>query len=73
MPLVKVKESNFVRDTNSMAIINTDNTAKNEYIAKVRLLNNQKTEINKVNQEINQIKSELSEIKDLMKQNNEQT
>ena len=55
MPLVKVKESNFVRDTNSMAIINTDNTAKNEYIAKVRLLNNQKTEINKVNQEINQI------------------
>ena len=68
MPLVKVKESNFVRDTNSMAIINTDNTAKNEYIAKVRLLNNQKTEINKVNQEINQIKSELSEIKDLMKQ-----
>ena len=68
MPLVKVKESNFVRDTNSMAIINTDNTAKNEYLTKVRLLNNQKTEINKVNQEINQIKSELSEIKDLMKQ-----
>ena len=28
---VKVTGTNFVRDINSMAIINTDNTEKNDY------------------------------------------
>lgn len=66
--LVKVTDSTFVRDTQSRALINQDYTGRDEYYAKVRLLTNQKNEINKVNAEINQIKSEMSEIKDLLKQ-----
>jgi septal ring factor EnvC (AmiA/AmiB activator) len=66
--LVKVSDSTFVRDVQSRALINQDYTGRDEYYAKVRLLNNQKSEINKVNAEINQIKSEMSEIKDLLKQ-----
>ena len=66
--LVKVNGTNFVRDTQSMAIMNTDTAARDEYYAKVRLLTNQKTEINKVNKEIDSIKNEMSEIKDLLKQ-----
>ena len=66
--LVKVNGTNYIRDTQSMAIMNTDTAARDEYYDKVRILNNQKSEINKVNQEINQIKSDMSEIKDLLKQ-----
>lgn len=66
--LVKVTDSTFVRDVQSRALINQDYTGRDEYYAKVKMLNNQKTEINKVNAEINQIKSEMSEIKDLLKQ-----
>jgi septal ring factor EnvC (AmiA/AmiB activator) len=66
--LVKVNDSTFVRDVQSRALINQDYTGRDEYYAKVKLLNNQKTEINKVNAEINQIKSEMSEIRDLLKQ-----
>jgi len=66
--LVKVNDSTFVRDVQSRALINQDYTGRDEYYAKVKMLNNQKTEINKVNAEINQMKSEMSEIKDLLKQ-----
>lgn len=66
--LVKVNDSTFVRDTESRALINQDYTGRDEYYAKVKMLTNQKTEINKVNAEINQIKSEMSDIKDLLKQ-----
>ena len=45
MSLVKVNNTNFVRDTESMAIINVDNTAKNEYYEKVRLAKSQKEQI----------------------------
>lgn len=68
MTLVKVVDSLLVRDTYSGALINQDYAARDEYQAKVRMITNQKTEINKVNSEINQIKSELAEIKDLMLQ-----
>lgn len=66
--LVKVKDTNLVRDMSSGALINRDQAGRDEYYAKVKMLANQKNEINKVNAEINQIKSEMSEIKDLLKQ-----
>jgi hypothetical protein len=66
--LVRVNDSTFVRDTETRALINQDYTGRDEYYAKVKMLTNQKTEINKVNAEINQIKSEMSDIKDLLKQ-----
>jgi len=66
--LVKVNNSTFVRDTNSMALIDTDITAKNEYLAKVRMLQTQKEEINKVKSEIADVKDDLQVIKQLMTQ-----
>lgn len=66
--LVKVNNSNFVRDTNSMALINTDVSAKNEYISKMQLLKSQKDEINTVKCEIDFLKNDLNEIKEMMKQ-----
>lgn len=68
MALVKVEDSTFVRDTNSRALINQDFSARDEYFAKVKMLNANKSEINKLNTDISSLKSELSEIKDLMKQ-----
>ena len=66
--LVKVNNSTFVRDTNSMALIDTDMASKNEYLAKVRMLKTQKEEINKVKSEIADVKDDLQVIKQLMTQ-----
>ncbi len=63
MPIVKVTGTNFVRDTNSMALMNTDENSKNEYYAKVRMLKTQKDEINKVKSEMLDIKDDMAEIK----------
>jgi hypothetical protein len=66
--LVKVNNSTFVRDTNSMALIDTDMASKNEYLAKVRMLQTQKEEMNKVKSEIADVKDDLQVIKQLMTQ-----
>jgi hypothetical protein len=66
MSLVRVTGTNYVRDTKSMAIINTDEDARNEYYAKARMLKTQKEEINTVKEEIAGIKEDMTEIKSLM-------
>ena len=66
--LVKVNNYTFVRDTNSMALIDTDMASKNEYLAKVRMLQTQKEEMNKVKSEIADVKDDLQVIKQLMTQ-----
>ena len=64
--LVKVTGTNFVRDTGSMGLINTDDVSRNEYYSKVRMLKTQKDEINTVKAEIASIKDDVNEIKHLM-------
>jgi archaellum component FlaC len=66
--LVKVKDSPFVRDVHSMALMNTDEQAKNDYYSKVRLMQNQKDEINKVKSEISEVKDDLKELKSMVAQ-----
>jgi hypothetical protein len=66
--LVKVNNSTFVRDTNSMALMDIDMVSKNEYLTKVRMLQTQKEEINKVKSEIAIVKDDLQEIKHLLAQ-----
>jgi len=68
MEVVRVTGTNFVRDINSRALLPTDNTEKNEYYAKLRLVKNQKEEINKVRSEIDCIKTDMCEIKSLLQQ-----
>lgn len=68
MELVRVTGTNFVRDIESRAIMPTDNTEKNEYYAKLRLVKMQKDEINKVKSEIDSIKTDMNEIKSMLQQ-----
>jgi hypothetical protein len=67
MALVKVTGTNFIRDTKSMAIMNTDVNEKNEYYNKVKLLRAQKEQINKMNSEIAELKNDIGEIKSLIR------
>lgn len=66
--LLEVKESKFVRDTNSMALINKDNSARDDYYAKAKLLKIQKEEINSMKAEISSVKEDIGEIKDILRQ-----
>ena len=66
--LVDVQDSKFARDTSSMALINNDYSAREEYYSKVRMMTTHKTEINRLNAEVSDMKSELGEVKDLLKQ-----
>jgi len=68
MQLVKIKDSNFVRDIHSMAIQPTDNTERNEYYAKLRMIKLQKEDINDVKKEINNLKDDITDIKNLLHQ-----
>jgi len=60
---VKVKDANFVRDTNSMALINTDRKAINDYQEKMRMAQAQKEEINNIKSEIDDIRNDVQDIK----------
>jgi hypothetical protein len=64
--LVKVPGTTFVRDTKTMALINTDQAGMEEYKVKSRLLNTQKTEINNIKSEINDVRNDVKEIKELL-------
>jgi len=68
MSIVKINNTSFVRDTQSMAIMNVDTTAKNEYYEKVRTLAKQKEQINRMNGDISELRGELGEIKQLLQQ-----
>jgi hypothetical protein len=64
--LLKVQGTEFVRDTNSTALINRDATGLEEYYKKRRMMAAQKDEINNLKKEHENIKMELYEIKQLM-------
>ena len=64
--LLEVKDSKFVRDTNSMALFNNDSRSKQEYYEKSRLLKQQKEEINKMKDDISSVKEDITEIKNLL-------
>ena len=68
MTFVKVNNADFVRDTNSMGLSSTNTAEKNEYYTKLRMIQNQKEGINRVNEEINSLKNDVSEIKTLLSQ-----
>ena len=64
--LVKIPDTQLYRDTKTMALINSDEVSRNEYISKVNMMKIQKQEINKVKSEIDNIKDDVREIKQLL-------
>jgi hypothetical protein len=64
--LVKIPGTSYMRDTKTMALINTDQAGLEDYKVKSRLLNTQKSEINNIKSEINDVKNDVREIKELL-------
>lgn len=58
----------LVRDTNSNAIINTNNTEYQLYMNRIKSREKQSDEIRTAVKEINTLKTELQEIKNLLKE-----
>jgi hypothetical protein len=68
MAIVKIPGTTYVRDTQTMALINTDIAGLDDYKMKSTLIKNQKLEINKVKNEIDEIKNDVQIIKELLMQ-----
>jgi hypothetical protein len=68
MPLVKIPGTTYIRDTKTMALINTDVSGLEDYKMKSRLITNQKTEINNIRNEINEVRDDVRIIKELLLQ-----
>ena len=66
MSLVKIPGTNFVRDTDTMALINKDVAGRDEYILKRKLMETQKQELNNVKSELSEVKEDMKVIKDLL-------
>jgi hypothetical protein len=64
MTFVKVKNSPFVRDINTMALLNTDRKVISKDEAYKREMQKEKLK----NEEIQDIKNEIAELKKIMKQ-----
>jgi hypothetical protein len=68
MSLVKIPGTTYIRDTKTMALINTDVSGLEDYKMKSRLITNQKTEINNIRNEINEVRDDVRIIKELLLQ-----
>lgn len=64
--LVKVTGTSFVRDTKTMALINTDNAGLQEYTFKKEIINRKNAEINNIKTEIDDIKNDIKVIKEML-------
>ena len=66
--LIQIPDTTYVRDTNSMALINKDQNGLSDYMKKRQLLASQKGEINMMKSDIDGLKSDIQEIKQLLVQ-----
>jgi hypothetical protein len=64
--LVKIPNTTYVRDTRTMALINTDRSGLEEYQAKAQVANSHKQEINNIKNELSDLRSSIGEIKELL-------
>ena len=65
---VQVPGTSYVRDTDSMGLVNKDASGLHEYQNKRKAMEAQRAEINKIKSDVDGIKSELSDIKQLLLQ-----
>lgn len=66
MEYLKVKDSPYVRDKNSKAILNTDRVALNEYQLKRNVAEKQNKESLDLKNRITKIEDDMQEIKSLL-------
>ena len=70
MNTVSIPETNFVRDINSKALLNTDRKGLEEYLMKKEIAKKQNLEAQETKQRLSRIEEEMSEIKKLLKELN---
>ena len=69
MAILKVEGySDLVKETRTKAVINTNVSEYNIYMARLKSRNQQSDELRSAVKEINSLKAELREIKDLVKE-----
>jgi len=67
MAYLKVKEApQYVRDTSSKAILNTDRSSLDEYYAQREIAKRKQNEMMKNSNRINQLEQDMQEIKQLL-------
>ena len=68
MAILKVEgHSDLIKETRTKAVINTNVSEYNIYMARLKSRNQQSDELRSAVKEINSLKAELREIKDLVK------
>lgn len=63
---IKVNGTNFVRDTDTMVLLNKDTNGLEEYKMKRKMIETQKAEINNVKTEVADLRADMCEIKSLL-------
>lgn len=66
--LIQIPDTTYVRDTNSMALINKDQNGLSDYMKKRHILAVQKDEINTLKSNVEEIKEDMQDIKKLLLQ-----
>ena len=66
MTLVKVRDSTYVRDINSKAILNTDRNGLDEYNMKREIAKRQNLEKEKDKDRLNKLEQDMQDIKQLL-------
>lgn len=66
MQTVKVKDSSFVRDIHSKALLNTDRNGLNEYLMKRELAKKEIIEKSETKERLAKLESDMQDIKNLL-------
>ena len=68
MSYIKVKDNeNFVRDSKSNCIINTNKSEYDEYLARRKSKQNEKNKVENLERDLSTLRNELDEIKNLLR------
>jgi hypothetical protein len=64
--LVKITDTNFVRDTHSKAVLNTDKKALDEYLMKKEIAKKQQEDSEETKYRLQMIETDMQELKQLL-------
>jgi hypothetical protein len=64
--VVKITDTNYVRDIHSKAVLNTDRKALDDYLMKKEIAKRQQEESEETKQRLQMIEKEMQEVKQLL-------
>lgn len=66
MPTVQIKDTRFIRDIHSKAVLNTDRNGLDEYLMKKELARKGQQEQSETRQKLTQLENDMAEIKKML-------